>query len=395
MPGLFVTINASINGFISMFSIVANSILIVTFARTKSIQNTTNMFLIELSISDLMKATLILPVKVYNQFNDINTFDNSYCQVSGVITTFTTILAVGYLAMIAVVRYYKILKWDVFERVFSLSRGILYSSFIITMVFALALLPVVGVGQYSYSKFHGACFTNWEQHNILFRSMFYVCNIGISFPILIFCYWKIFGFLRIHKKRLFPDQTEKSGEVRMTTMTRTQEDRETTLCPIDVHIVETFASENRQDMLTTAHPNGTLDNLKENTDLAMDIKCSSDVELPTLEEVVNDIDRVRTSKSKEIQHPRKKLKLARQEINITWILFIGVVGYAICWMPATITTILSFSKVIKPSEIHLYAIVTMVEMKLLLNPIIYGVLNSQFRQAVKALICRHVRAQCI
>ena len=405
MPSIFVAVNASINAVVLVFSIIGNTIIIITFARTKSIQNVTNMFLVQLSICDLTKATLILPVKVYNQYKDIKTFDNSYCQVSGVVTTSTTILAVSYLATIAVARYFKILKWGMFQRVFSFQRSILYSGLIISTVFALAMLPVLGVGQYSFSKFHGACFTNWESHNILFRSIFYVFNIGISFPVLVFCYWKIFRFLRKHKKKLASSKAEVVvvRMVKRAHSTKHQfEEKRTETSSFDLGISEnsvTCQGEILQEAQTSNHSNieiktenegghiQTTQIAKKKEDVFFEAGSANQQRLEVLEEASNEISEAVTSNDIELEIDGRATKITRKDINVTWILFMGVISYVVCWFPATITNVLSLSNLIRPTDVQLYAIVTMVELKLLLNPLIYGVLNTQFRQATRALFC--------
>ena len=407
MPSLFVTVNASINAVVSVFSIIGNTIIIMTFARTKSIQNATNMFLVQLSLSDLTKATLILPVKVYNQYKDVKTFENSYCQVSGVVTTSTTILAVSYLATIAVVRYFKILKWGMFQRAFSFRRRILYSGFIISTVFALAMLPVLGVGQYSYSKYHGACFANWDSHNILFRSIFYVFNIGISFPVLVFCYWKIFRFLRKHKKKLTSSKAE-VAVVRMVKKASSKrhqfEDKRTATSSFDVCISEkpiNSPGESLPEAPTSNHCDVEIKTANEGDqgqsvqivqkkeDVFFEAGSANQQKLEVLKEASNEVSEAVTSNDSELEIDGRAMKLTRKDINVTWILFMGVISYVVCWFPATITTVLSLSKLTRPTDVQLYAIVTMVELKLLLNPLIYGVLNTQFRQAAKALFCHN------
>ena len=417
MPDLFVIFIASFNGVISLGAIVANTIIITAFAKTKSIQNVTNMFLIQLSFTDLMKATLILPIKVYNLFADVKTFDNSYCQVSGIIVTMTTILAVLYLAAIAVVRYFKIIKWDTFDQVFSLKKGILYSFLIVIAVFALAVLPVLGVGQYTYSTFHGACFTNWAPHNILFRSLFYIYNIGISYPVVIYCYWRIFGFLRSHGRRIFPRRgSNAEGTItEMTTKASTakSEDAEKGMVgAIDsphVRTAEELINVERGkqvNMPTDVNEAGKLDaqggkEREEERGVVeqkgkdygrMEQGALAGGTVSAMKEGKVEVERqarmVIINQKTNSRATRSKMKVTRQDIKVTRVLFIGVLTYAICWFPATITTILFLSNAIKPSAVHLHIIVTLVEAKLLLNPFIYGYMNTQFRQAIKNLLCR-------
>ena len=369
--------NASLNAAISVFSIAANVMIITAFCKTKSIQNVTNIFLVQLAFTDLIKATLILPIKVYNQLADVKGYDNWYCQLSGMIITITTVMAALLLAVIALVRYVKVVKWKTFDRAFSVRKSIYYSLVMYVAVFVLAVLPVLGVGRFSFSIFHGACFASWAPHNVIFRSIFYLYSVGFSYPVLVFCYWKLFAFIRSHKRRILPRKrgmVENGREAIKTQSTQKSEGGEPTLVIVNTKYAATLEEAKESSCIKSIYVLPHQSDITEN--------CGGKTQ-SSGGNMLADIEVVEGKRGKKAAS--RKSKVMHQDIRVTRVLFVGVITYTICWLPATLTTIFTLAKVMKPSPVHLHIIVTMVEIKLFINPLVYGIMNKQFRGAIKNL----------
>lgn len=425
MPTAFVAVNASINVLIAVISILVNGVIIIAFAKTKSLHNVNNVFLIALATADIFKCVMLLPIKAYNQLTDQKTFNNSYCQLSGIIITMTTILGVLFLAAIATVRYYKVVQYGKFDVMFSRNRIILYTVCMVFATFVLAMLPILGAGKYTFSPFHGACFTSWAPENYLFRSLFYVYTIGLSYPVIIFCYGKIFLLLRQHHRQIAAHKAKNRQVVdtkdganpgangirdgargvngaaisiarEMNTLmvaleiesTQNQATEITSTSPSLNLRAQACSNPSQLDDITEKQEQSSAREAAQPNEAAQSERQLSQRAQPNAAQAAKEVSSFSRRGTEKRLKMREKAQKTRKEIKVTKIMFMGVIAYAICWLPAFMTTVLFLTGVKKPTPTQLYTIVTLVELKMAINPLIYGVWNNQFRKAIVALLCR-------
>ena len=198
-------VNILASAFICVIGTVGNFLVIYAFIRTKSLQTIANMFIFQLALGDFAKASVIMTAKVINQSQlKTTTIDLILCGVSGCVSYIAFVQAALVLAIIAVARYLKVVRPNLHDKVFTTRKAFLYGLGIFVITFAFSLLPFVRIGKYDYSIFHGVCFADWSEDNKIFRSLFYVLTVGIPYPILIYCYGKIFVTLRNHSRNIMP-----------------------------------------------------------------------------------------------------------------------------------------------------------------------------------------------
>ena len=406
----------------------------MAFLQTKPLQTVNNVFLFQLAIVDFTKAAFILTVKTYTQLRAEQYVAGFYCPFSGFISCVTFIHSALLLAAIAAVRYVKIVKPKAFERLFSRRRMICYCSGLAFATTILALLPIFGVGRYDYSKPHGVCFTSWADENQTFRTLFYVYVMGICYPVLVFCYSFIFYSLRKHKKRILLNakmarrrsaqkaatlaQQKKEASYRKMESTSNLEeavqantdeavedgddikvgqDGETKVVrwnlALEIETKETNASENNEE-----DANAKNEEVAENG-IACEEHCREKKE--SVQKPLKENDEL--AKTRKVSVPEKGSKAKdsssslsrhaiRNEIRVTKIMFVVVITFSICWLPAFFTTVIEFAVGHIIPENALIIIITLVDMKVLLNPLVYGIWNKQFRQALKALFLKGVAA---
>ena len=418
MPSLFVTINAVISGCISLFGGIGNALIIIAFLKTKHLQTVNNVFLFQLAIVDFTKAVFILTVKTYTQLSGEHYITGFYCPFSGFISCVTFIHSALLLAAIAVVRYIKIVKSRTFEKLFSQRRMVYYCSSLSFATTFLALLPIVGVGRYAYSHPHGVCFTNWDSENMVFRTLFYVYVMGICYPILVFCYSFIFFSLRRHKTRIVAnakmarrrsaqkaaslaqhkrvDSYKKLGSSTNLGLANADESAsgsgdvkvnqngETKVVKWDVSLeIETEERESNESEEVKEDPKKE-DGENQDKKMSVELKNREVLTSNRKTSVPKKDDKDKNTKSSLSRHAM------RNEIRVTKIMFVVVIAFSICWLPAFFTTVIEFSIGHVISETGKIIIITLVDMKVLLNPLIYGIWNKQFRHALKALFLKGI-----
>ncbi len=303
-----------------------------------------------------------------------------FCQISGMLRTIGSCQSAVLLATIAVVRYFKVVRPRTFDKIFTLKKTLMYCSFIFGGTFLLALLPVVGLGKYRFSKSHGACFVNWDRINLAFRSIYYLFNVGITFPVLIFCYLKIFQKLREHSRAVTPRIKRKARSA----VARPK--IEISAVTVGNDPLRMGSLENIEDSVEARNSLA----VRQATALSRPVKSGSSFNSDAVK-LENECAGKKKHKLR-VKVPSRWFRMKREksdvELEVTRVMFAIVVAYVCCWMPAFLVNILSLSKVVAvPQDIKLL-IVTLVDLKVCLNPLIYGIGSKQFRNAFLAVLRR-------
>ena len=450
MLSTYIIVDSCINALVGLFAMIANGLIIYIYVKKKELHTVNNHFLIQLAVIDLIKAIFIQPFKAFFQVKDGVILSGFYCPMSGFIMTITTVLSPFLLAAIAVVRYYKIVQWPKFNHVFTTTKVKLYSAMMILATTILALLPLVGEGQYTFTSYHGICFAKFSSKNMVFRVMLYFYVIGISLPILVFCYARIFHTLRVHSRRVSShmkrqrpsqgyaeEQHDVSGHdasegsniksSAVTTTTTTITPPTTTTATNDVSS-SSQGRLHRQSSNETYQPRGKatencIDGVQH--DNGSDAAESTDVDkewhlfpFPTGtsnvssslnsegnaadtegKEIVNapdqEVDRKAdgaTGWEKGVRHRQSARDFHKtwsaKEIHVTKVMFVIVLVFLILWIPALLINVLLLSKLATVPAWFIYFIITLGNSKILLNPLIYGLWNNQFRDGLKELLIK-------
>ncbi len=346
-------INVIVSGIISVMGTIGNCFVIFPFIMSPSLRTVNNLFIIQLAIVDMIKASVVLPMKVANQANQKSSMDAKVCPIFGMLRTVGSCQSALLLGMIALVRYYKVLQPYRFCVVFSMKRSLCYSAGLVIGTLLLSSLPLFGVASYKYSFSHGACFVNWSADSIVFRTIYYIFNVGIPFPLLIFCYYKIFKALRNHSRTVSPAV--------VSVKTRNLLVRSDPMPPV---------ATNEGSSATL----GSKSSPRFNRSSPQFPKSDNRIHRLNVAELHDQIDSPRMSSTASFRRRKPDF-----EIVITKVMFVIVVVYVVCWLPAFFINILNLSKAVSiPDDILLFA-VTLVDLKVMLNPIIYIFSSKRFR----------------
>ncbi len=451
-----VQLNVIITALTTIFGAFGNMFIIYVFWKMKSLRTVNNVLLLQLAVVDLTKVLMILPVKAYTQLHAVdNYFDlGFYCPVSGFVETVTFVLSALLLAAIAIVRYYKVVRTRKYDKNFTKRRIVYYCIGMNAATLVLAILPLVGVGYYKYSIHHGVCFTTWSTKNLIFRTMFYGYTIGVCYPVLVYCYTKIFMKLSKHKNTVTANMN-KEGQKRAEP--RKQLDTKLKVMEACLEDVSTHSARDDKSRVSSQHertspalqddqetmppkddtsmqPPQKDDTLTPSTTTSPAREAGSKLPIPLLihppiispqedgdsrqkeisatftserDETSNgaSLDEIsspkqgRKSKARSAASKIRRLRLVRKtrqnnnyrnEIRVTKVMFTVVVAYSLCWLPAFFINILQLTHAVYISDDVLFLIITLVELKVFINPLIYGVWNHQFRKALKTMLYKNI-----
>ena len=355
--------------------------------KTKSLHTVNNVFLCQLAFIDITKASLVLPFKCYFQFKAKQLLTETFCQLTAFVSSFTYLHSSSLLAMIAIIRYFKIIKPFKFGQVFSTKKVILYSTLLVLVSFSVSLLPIIGLGRYKFSMYHGVCFADWSAVNTFYRTLFYVFTIGLNYPVLIISYGKIFLALKQHRKLVSRAINRDIFTMRHGRNEETKSKMADRAAGNEMRSLQIIEDDRRTESKRNAGNKTRRVRFVDASDAQEVIERSESMLGPspgrTIEEKLDENARE--------NHSKLEFRKFKNEIEVTKVMFIVFIAYSLCWLPAFFVNIFMLTQLVEVSPTVLFTIVTLVELKVFLNPLIYGIWNSQFRKALKQLLLEEFR----
>ncbi|XP_037678453.1 melatonin-related receptor [Choloepus didactylus] len=172
-----------------VIDLTGNSVVILAFTKNKNLCNSGNIFVVSLSVADLLVAIYPYPLMLHAM--SVGGWDMSHfqCQMIGFITGLSVVGSVFNIMAIAINRYCYICHSLQYERIFSMRNTCIY--LVVTWVMTiLAILPNMYIGDIEYDPRTYTCIFNYVNNPVFAVTI--VC-IHFVLPLLIvgFCYVKI------------------------------------------------------------------------------------------------------------------------------------------------------------------------------------------------------------
>ena len=174
-----------------VFGFMGNLMTIIAVIKTKALRTGANIFIISLSVFDMMFVTMILPVRMSEVWNNAWILGKAYCSIHVIVGTLAVGGNVMSLSGTAVSRYLKIIHPKASSLIFGRKRytSILVCGFL--SVPALLLLPAItGIwGTFGYSPHTIDC--TFLNDNSGYTPFMMACCIIIPIMSISFCYLRI------------------------------------------------------------------------------------------------------------------------------------------------------------------------------------------------------------
>lgn len=358
ISSLIVGINASVTVIIASFCIVGNSAFIILFAFNKNIRNLNNHAVVCLAFGDVLRGTIVMIPKMVTEFgHKCDITPHWFGAITAFASAFTFVFNPMILALIAFIRYIIIVPWTKRAQWLTFAKLHVIICLIFFGAVLFSCLPFMSndIGTYEFSIFHGVYFTSWEHKNEIFRIIFYICVIGIAFPVLILSYVKIGLALRDHNRKM------------KTVMPKSM--LKEPIVGASVELVKNY--ESIKSTTTTK-----LEQSSETSKSRLLCICC----FPCLKK--NKCQTSSSTKAMGSSKQRVNTNLTKQEYQTTKMMFLICIAYIICWFPAAVVNSIALVNVCAVSGAWKMAIVTIIEVKTCLNPIFYGLGNKQYRKIV-------------
>ena len=337
-PSLSVTVTETIIlCFICLMALIGNLSLFIIVYKNKDLQTISNLYILNLAAADIMVSVLSIPFTVVTFIAGRWLFSDTACVALGFFTILSFIASVMSLGMIAINRYFYIVKWNTYKKTFSKKKSLLFAAAVWVVSISLASPPLFGWAEYRFIPGKSYCFVYWPSNVYFMYFMITVCFFG-PLSAIAFSYHNILKFTKNLKRRIAVSRNNLAPPPPLAG-TETQ---------------------------TSNHPDNKLDR-----DMA---------EIP---QTINISHRNLDLKSKS-----EEFQLTPEEVKMTNTILFVVALFIICWAPFAITMFFDvYYRRPLPRAIDILSLL-LGYLNSMCNPILYGLRNSAFKQGFLDLYSR-------
>lgn len=325
---------------ISLAALFGNLSLYIIVYKNKDLQTIINLYILNLAAADILVSVLSIPFTVATVITGRWLFSDTACVALGFFTILSFIASVMSLGMIAINRYFYIVKWNTYRKTFSKKKSFLYATAVWVLSISLASPPLFGWAEYRFIPGKSYCFVYWPSNVYFMYFMITVCFFG-PLSVMAFSYYNILKFTKNLKRRIAVSRnyvappTPLHHEPRCTAEEKTQNDN-----PEDIKAEK--PGMNREE-------EGTF---------------------------------------KMTLRSKPKFQITPEENKITNMFLYVVALFIICWAPFVITMFLDvyYSRPL-PRTVDIASLLVGY-LNSVCNPILYGLRNSAFKQGFLDLYSR-------
>ena len=237
-------IEATIMVLITTTATFGNLMVCWAVFRNKSLRTIPNIYVVALAISDILMATLCMPLSVEVLITSKWMESFNVCQFQGFFSFLFAFTSLQIMAAMAINRYYRVVKPSKYRKCFTARRTI--ASVIIVIASAsigagLHLICNWAIYTIHYGKV--ICFTTFKtlDHDKGYIAFLDACYISTPVLVITICYTKIFRTVRAHKKSLFKERRKKRKDKESDSETsgkRTRENQQGNLPELQINVEE-------------------------------------------------------------------------------------------------------------------------------------------------------------
>ena len=200
---------------INLAALFGNILLCIAFFQNNNLRSVTNIFVLTLTVCDIVMSITSMPLSEGALIAGEWIFGDFLCHFQGFLTLFLAFLSLQMMAMTAVNRYFRVIKPDLYKKVFT-------TGYTILMITSASLLSLGILSSITFAQ-HGNSFIFHPGKTIcvnVYRSMLtaqvYTIVSSALFVLLpavviIWCYAKVFTRIRKHFRRLAARKMSKAS----------------------------------------------------------------------------------------------------------------------------------------------------------------------------------------
>lgn len=188
-------------------SVTGNTLVLLAAYKSPKLRLTTNLYIIALAVSDLVCATVEMPIAVTTVIKGKWNFGDGVCQFQGFVDVFVTYVTPATMGLTAFNRYMRCVKTHNYNKIFSPRKSKIWLTCVwISLASYLVIARATNWNKYQFIAGYALCsvtFTTRERKFIHYCIVFGLYSL-LPFSVACFSYWKVFSKLRHHKRQVLP-----------------------------------------------------------------------------------------------------------------------------------------------------------------------------------------------
>jgi len=190
---VLVTIETFFAVVITIASLLGNSLVIYIIHKDSRLRSITNVFIESLAWTDVCMATLVMPLWVLSVFNGRWVLNDAFCPWVGFIALSIALSALLTMALIAVNRYFKVVRSATYPKYFKSRRSaVVYCLIVWITAILLSSPPLYGWGVVQYHNKISMCTLLWDMKHISYVVMIAGGAVNGMTIVICVCYYKIY-----------------------------------------------------------------------------------------------------------------------------------------------------------------------------------------------------------
>ena len=194
-----VVTETTIFALVMIISFLGNLLVCYAVYRNPRLRNPSNYYIISLALTDILLASCAMPLSVAYLATGEWSFGTSACEFFAILTTSMTETSAFNMALMALNRYYKVVKPNKYQAVFKPSNIVTTAllAWIIPMTFAI-LSVFVFDEEAKPNPGYPICVIQFPKSSL-------TAVFGVTYSqyfIIVFCYWKIYRKVKMHNTNL-------------------------------------------------------------------------------------------------------------------------------------------------------------------------------------------------
>ena len=202
-----VVIEASVVIAMNIVSITGNTLVFLAVYRNPKLRSTINLYIIALAASDLLCATVEMPLATAVLITGKWNFGDALCQFQGFVDVFVTYVTPATMGLTAFNRYMRIVKTHNYNKIFSPWKSKIWLSCVwISLALYLLIARVTNWNTYDFIAGYSICSVTFTSKERKFAHYCVVFGLFSLLPFFVACfsYSKVFCKLRHRKLHVAP-----------------------------------------------------------------------------------------------------------------------------------------------------------------------------------------------
>ncbi|XP_022801371.1 visual pigment-like receptor peropsin [Stylophora pistillata] len=174
-------------------ALLGNVLVVYVINKYSEMQTITNIFIQNLALTDILMATLTMPLWVASLYTGTWNMSHEWCEVTAIVQVTMAFASVLNMGLIALNRYIKVVRRALYSKFFPSKRvAWLYCGVVWLLSVILATPPLYGWGKLEFDSDFFACTFDWKEGHFSYVLVIMGGFFNVLTSVIFYCYWKIY-----------------------------------------------------------------------------------------------------------------------------------------------------------------------------------------------------------